>query len=217
MKLYLNIDSTKVDLLEVCLSISAIFSIMILFIVQKYSDYVWTENIMGNPYKLVYGVVQFVIKHKYPIKQSAFKYCNDECPSRIDCGKQSYGGPLQLNKLKMLIIAKVLISLGPALLLDLTGMVIFRYHTLDGRYFSKNPYKIIFLEKGILSPLLIATCIPCFLVLIKPFFSRYIPNMFKRMGLNIVMLSILFLLYIIVCSIGKYHIKPAPPSTPLLC
>ena len=114
---------------------------------------------------------------------------------------------LQLNKLKMLSIAKVLISLGPALLLELTGMVIFRH---DGRYFSKNPYKIIFLEKGILSPLLIATCIPCFLVLIKLFFSRYIPNMFKRMGLNIVMLNILFLLYIIVCSIGKYHIKPAP-------
>ena len=106
---------------------------------------------------------------------------------------------LQLNKLKMLSIAKVLISLGPALLLDLTGMVIFRHHTFDGRYFSKNPYKIIFLEKGILSPLLI-----------KLFFSRYIPNMFKRMGLNIVMLNILFLLYIIVCSIDKYHIKPAP-------
>ena len=35
----LNIDSIKVVLLEVCLSISAIFSIIILFIVQKYSDY----------------------------------------------------------------------------------------------------------------------------------------------------------------------------------
>ena len=44
----------------------------------------------------------------------------------------------------------------------------------------------------------------------KPYFSRYIPNMFKRMGLNIIaMLNILFLLYIIACSIDKYHIKPA--------
>ena len=64
----LNIDSTKVVLLEVCLSISAIFSIIILFIVQKYSDYFLTENIMGNPYKLVYGVVRFAIRHKHPIK-----------------------------------------------------------------------------------------------------------------------------------------------------
>ena len=208
----INIDSTKVVLLEVCLSISAIFSIIILFIVQKYSDYFLTENIMGNPYKLVYGVVRFAIKHKHPIKRSAFTYCNDECPSRIDYGKQSYGGPFtteQVEDVKSLLhITKVLISLGPAFLLDLTGMAIFRHHTTKERYFSKNPYKIIFLEKGIFSPLLIAICIPCYLVLIKPYFSRYIPNMFKRMGLNIVMLNILFLLYIIVCSIDKYHIKP---------
>ena len=196
----LNIDSTKVVLLEVYLSISAIFLIIILFIVQKYSDYFWTENIMGNPYKLVYGVIRFAIKHKHPIKRSAFTYCNDERPSRIDYGKQSYGGPFTTEQVEDVNIAKVLISLGPAFLLDLTGTAIFRHHTPDGRYFSKNPYKIIFLANGILSPLLIATCIPCFLVLIKPFFSRYIPNMFKRMGLNIVMLNILFLLYII-CNI----------------
>ena len=167
---------------------------------------------MGNPYKLVYGVVRFAIKHKHPIKRSAFTYCNDERPSRIDYGKQSYGGPFTTEQVEdvksFLNITKVLISLGPAFLLDLTGITIFRHHRLHQKPLSKNPYKIIFLENGILSPLLIAICIPCYLVLIKPFFSRYIPNMFKRMGLNIVMLNILFLLYIIVCSIDKYHIKP---------
>ena len=117
---------------------------MILFIVQKYSDYFWTENIMGNPYKLVYGVIQFAIKHKHPIKRSAFTYCNDECPSRIDCEKQSYGGPFTTEQVEDVKYCKSMISLGPALLLDLTGMVIFRYHTLDGRYFSKNPYRIIY-------------------------------------------------------------------------
>ena len=209
----LNIDPTALYLFQVCLTISAIFSIIILFIVQKYSDYFWTENIMGNPYKLVYGVIRFAIKHKHPIKRSAFTYCNDECPSRIDYGKQSYGGPFtteQVEDVKSLLnITKVLISLGPAFLLDLTGITIFRHHRLGQKHLSKNPYKTLFLENGILSPLLIAICILCFLVLIKPFLSRYIPNMFKRMGLNIVMLNILFLLYIIVCSIDKYHIKPA--------
>ena len=210
----LNIDPIALYLFQVSLTISVIFSIIILFIVQKYSDYFLTENIMGNPYKLVYGVVRFAIKHKHPIKRSAFTYCNDERPSRIDYGKQSYGGPFtteQVEDVKSFInITKVLISIGPAFLLDLTGITIFRHHRLGHKPLSKNPYKTIFLENGILSPLLIAICIPCYLVLIKPFFSRYIPNMFKRMGLNIIMLNILFLLYIIVCSIDKDHIKPAP-------
>ena len=210
----INIDPTALYLLQVSLSMSAIFSIIILFIVQKHSDYFLTEYIMGNPYKLVYGVVRFAIKHKHPIKRSAFTYCNDERPSRLDYGKQSYGGPFtteQVEDVKSLLhIVKVLISLGPAFLLDLTGLTIFRHHRYHQKHLSKNPYNIIFLENGILSPLLIAICIPCYLVLIKPFFSRYIPNMFKRMGLNIIMLNILFLLYIIVCSIDKYHIEPAP-------
>ena len=210
----INIDPTALYLFQVSLSMSAIFSIIILFIVQKHSDYFLTDYIMGNPYKLVYGVVRFAIKHKHPIKRSAFTYCNDERPSRLDYGKQSYGGPFtteQVEDVKSLLhIAKVLISLGPAFLLDLTGLTIFEHYRYHRNYFSKNPYNIIFLQNGILSPLLIAICIPCYLVLIKPFFSRCIPNMFKRMGLNIIMLNILFLLYIIICSIDKYHIKPAP-------
>ena len=214
----INIDPTALYLFQVSLSMSAIFSIIILFIVLKYSGYFLTENIMGNPYKLVHGVVRFAIKHKHPIKRSAFTYCNDERPSRIDYGKQSYGGPFTTEQVEdvksFLNITKVLISLGPAFLLDLTGITIFRHHRLRQKPLSKNPYKTIFLENGILSPLLIAICIPCYLVLIKPFFSRYIPNMFKRMGLNIVMLNILFLLYIIVCSIDKYH---TCPSRTLLC
>ena len=55
---------------------------------------------MGNPYKLVYGVIQFAIKHKHPIKRRAFTYCNDERPSRIDYGKQSYGGPFTTEQVE---------------------------------------------------------------------------------------------------------------------
>ena len=70
------------------------------FIVQKYSDYLWTENINVNPYKLVYGVIQFAIKHKHPLKRSAFMYCNDKRPYRIDYGKQSYGGPFTTEQVE---------------------------------------------------------------------------------------------------------------------
>ncbi len=52
----------------------------------------FNTNSKENPYKLVYGVISFAIKHKKPIRRSAFTYCDDERPSRLDFAKQIYGG-----------------------------------------------------------------------------------------------------------------------------
>ena len=54
-----------------------------------------------NPYILVYKVISFAKQHKVPLQRSAFTYCEEELPSRLDLGKEKYGGPLQLSKLKM--------------------------------------------------------------------------------------------------------------------
>ena len=198
---------TEVILLEVGLSISAIFSTIMLFIVQRYSSHFLTEKIRESPYKLVFNVIRFAIKHKKPIRRSAFTYCDDERPSRIDYGKQIYGGPFtteQVEDVKSLLnIAKVLISLGPAFLLNLTGITIFRHYRHGKGYFNENPYKIIWLEKDFLSPLVIIICLPCFIFVIKPYFSRFLPNLLKRMGLSMLTLNILFVLYLAFSSIAR--------------
>ena len=203
-----EIDTTQLILFEVCLSVSTMFSTIILFLVQRYSNYFFTEKSRGNPYKLVFSVIRFAIKHKQPVRRSAFTYCDDECPSRIDYGKQIYGGPFtteQVEDVKSLLnIAKVLISLGPAYLLDLTSRSIFKHHSIMNGVFSQNYYMKIFLQNDLLTPLFIAICIP-FFVLIKRYFLRIIPNMFKRMGLSIIIANILFLLYLLFSSIVSYN------------
>ncbi len=46
-----------------------------------------------NPLKTIFRVLKFAVKHKRPIRRSAFTYCEDDKPSRIDLGKSKYGGP----------------------------------------------------------------------------------------------------------------------------
>ena len=53
----------------------------------------YAEPGQNNPYKTVFKVFNFVRKHKYPLQRSAFTYCDDELPSRIDYAKERYGGP----------------------------------------------------------------------------------------------------------------------------
>ena len=51
------------------------------------------EPIQQNSLKVIYKVIRYAIRNKYPRQRSAFTYCEDELPSRIDFGKSKYGGP----------------------------------------------------------------------------------------------------------------------------
>ena len=53
------------------------------------------ENIslIKNPIKLIVRVLCYAKKHKYPENRSALTYWEEEAPSRLDLGKEKYGGP----------------------------------------------------------------------------------------------------------------------------
>ena len=53
------------------------------------------ENItlIKNPIKLIVSVLCYARKHKYPENRSALTYWEEEAPSRLDLGKDKYGGP----------------------------------------------------------------------------------------------------------------------------
>ena len=53
-----------------------------------------------NPLKTVHRVLKFAKQHKYPVNRSAFTYCEDDIPSRIDLGKSKYGGPFTTEEVE---------------------------------------------------------------------------------------------------------------------
>ena len=58
------------------------------------------EPVNRNPFKLVYQVIKYAIKNKHPRCRSAFTYCEDELPSRLDLGKHKYGGPFTTEQVE---------------------------------------------------------------------------------------------------------------------
>ena len=63
---------------------------------------------------MIYKVIKFAIATKHPRCRSAFTYCEDELPSRIDFGKNKYGGPFtteQVEDVKTLLRLLPLISI----------------------------------------------------------------------------------------------------------
>ena len=58
------------------------------------------EPVTHNPLKLIYQVLRYAVKNKYPRQRSAFTYWEDKPYSRIDLGKAKYGGPFTTEQVE---------------------------------------------------------------------------------------------------------------------
>ena len=62
-------------------------------------------------------MLNFARIHRWPLRRSAFTYCDDEKPSRIDLAKERYGGPFTTEQVEdvktFLRILGLLLTLGP--------------------------------------------------------------------------------------------------------
>ena len=151
-----------------------------------------------NPYKLVYKVLKFSKDHKNAIHRSAFTYCEDELPSRLDLGKEKYGGPFtteQVEDVKAFLgILGVLLTLGPILTAEIAVrgfLPNFAFH-IDGEIYAGHADHDVsiktLISNGSLPLLLVVILIPLYLCLLRPFIHNYIPGMLKRMGIGMILL-----------------------------
>ena len=172
------------------------------------------------PYQLISRVLLFAVHNKKPIRRSAFTFCENEAPSRIDFGKRRYGGPYtteQVEDVKVLInMFKVLVCLGPVFFFDFTATVSAINHHNQPNFNASHPIKLMLLDYGMLSPLFTIIVIPVYLLIMKPITSKCQINMFKRMGLSILLLLISILL-LLLYDITAYDNKDKLGSVYDLC
>ena len=58
------------------------------------------ELMSRNSLKIILKVLMYSFKHKYPERRSAFTYWENYTPSRIDLGKEKYGGPFTYEQVE---------------------------------------------------------------------------------------------------------------------
>ena len=80
-------------LICICLTIVVILTL-------AFDNIFLKEPITHNPFQLIYKVIKYAIKNKHPRCRSAFTYCEDKLPSRIDFGKSKYGGPFTTEEVE---------------------------------------------------------------------------------------------------------------------
>ena len=165
-----------------------------------------------NPYKLVYKVVKFAAQHKTPIHRSAFTYCEDDLPSRMDLGKEKYGGPFtteQVEDVKAFLgILCILLTLGPMFTVDTAVNRLLNtvpHHFTVNETCTATSYLIQMFELGDLSSTFIVILIPVYICLLRPFIHRCVPGMLKRLGLGMILMSLSLFCTLLIDTMGHVH------------
>uniref|UniRef100_A0A1X7U398 Uncharacterized protein n=1 Tax=Amphimedon queenslandica TaxID=400682 RepID=A0A1X7U398_AMPQE len=151
------------------------------------------ENItlIKNPIKLIVRVLCYARKHKYPENRSALTYWEEDAPSRLDLGKDKYGGPFTEEEVEDV---KTFFRVLPLFIGVITIIL------SDDNYWSA------------VASFTLPTCFAvtdsqyfiCSVILIVCFY-KYIPSMLTRMSVGIFLAFIVTVSKVIIFVIERSH------------
>ena len=174
----------------------------------------------NNPIKVIAKVLSFAKKHKYPLQRSAFTYCDDERPSRLDFGKERFGGPFtteQVEDVKAFIrIVGVLLVTGMAYVINVptsTVSLLYVGQHIILTHFGQSciQWKWILINSGLLRYIVRVVFLPIYVycVLLK----RRVPRILSRLGVGITVYLLGILSLIVVDSVGHTYYTDSKNDT----
>ena len=164
-----------------------------------------TTFVANNPIKIIYKVFNYARKNKSPRCRSAFTYHENDYPSRLDLGKEKYGGPFseeQVEDVKTivrLVIILFICLIGNAFVWD---SILF-LHFFSGLKSLESYNFIIQQVSSVDTNYTVAlVLILLYQFLLYPCFYKYIPSMLRRIGIGLFFVIVTNITYMIIVSIG---------------
>ena len=186
-------------------SVSAfVFSVLALIMICCCRNHLFTEPVgHTNPVKLIIKVIDFGRRHKQPVRRSAFTY-GDLPPSRLDLGKERYGGPFTTEEVEDVktfgrIFLMLLTLFGLFIFLGTNGLpgILFAHYipqlpysnelenSSDSAFRAGMGIELSFLVVHFA----IIVGIPVYMCLLRPCLClRFCPTMIKKMGTGILLI-----------------------------
>ena len=79
--------------ISLCVHVSGVVITIVMVTYYLLRHHLDTTPLLTNPVKLIVKVLNYARKNKYPRSRSALTYWEESAPSRLDLGKDKYGGP----------------------------------------------------------------------------------------------------------------------------
>ena len=141
-----------------------------------------------NPIKLIIQVLNYTRKHSYPERRSAFTYIDEEQPTRMDYGKEKFGGPFTEEEVEdvktvlRLLPLVICLSAIETILIDILMSI------------DRDNYYTYMLSTGWSSWLFPLVLIPLYQLLVRRYMCTCNIRMLKCIGIGLLLFAVGYLL-----------------------
>ena len=170
-----TIYNSKLVLVTSIITFTLITIALCLNIIFK-AKFVSTGILLRNPYNMIYQVLKYACQHKSPENRSALTYWENKIPSRINLGKQKYGGPFNETDVEDVktfwrIVVVLLSTFGFYIPYYIVVDGVFPYlNAMKGAKTSLNGYGSVVLWKALDEQIIIL--VPLVELIILPLFPK---------------------------------------------
>ena len=155
-----------------------------------------------NPVKLITKVLNYARKNKVPQNRSALTYWEVNYPTRIDLGKEKYGGPFTEEQVENV---KTVLRLSP-LFVCVVGLCCadeIRWNSMSN--FKQEPQFLpCVIFNNTIHFFIASILLLLYIVVFYPLFYKHIPSMLKRVGLGLLFALSTSLYYVIMFACKEY-------------
>ena len=147
----------------------------------------WLETtpVINNSIKMIAKILSYAWKNKYPRSRSALTYWENEYPSRIDLGKEKYGGPFSEEEIENV---KTVLRLIP-LMICVVGLTcadeVYWSIMLGSNTGGNSSFQFCFVSSNAMKYITSLSLLLLHQFFIRPCFYKFIPSMLKRIGLGL--------------------------------
>ena len=197
----ISLETNNLLVSLLCYSVCIISVTAVLVSHNLFNHYLDTTPVnTSNPVKLIVRVLCYARKHKYPENRSALTYWEEEAPSRLDLGKEKYGGPFTEEQVEDV---KTILRLLPIILVCTVAPGFYQAYIkgLNGKFYGCQTK---FDGLSLISVYLFIILLHQFFIF--PCFYKYIPSMLKRIGLGMVLIAFSNIIHTILAFTGNYHV-----------
>ena len=187
-------------IIGLCVSGVAITIVMVTYYLLR--NHLDTTPLLTNPFKLIVKVLNYARKNKYPRHRSALTYWEESAPSRLDLGKDKYGGPFTEEEVEDV---KTFFRFLPLLVclfgVTVVNIVLPSLHVSNNIVDSKD-YCILHSESIIY--LILSILLGTYKIVFSKHCYRYVPSMLKRIGLGLCLL-LLCVIVLVAMDLQDYN------------
>ena len=187
----------KQQFLIVCYMISGVAMCTVIVSNFLFKHWLDTTPNIANPIKLISKVLNYARRNKNPKSRSALTYWEEDYPSRLDLGKEKYGGPFSEEEVENV---KTVLRLIP-LFISTVGFIFAHELKLFHVSYEISQFISCFV---IYESLYSSIAILFILLLLSQMFRKYISSMLKRIGLGLVFALTVQLYYVIMFACKDY-------------